>query len=333
MRFLRLGKAMKRRFFIALVGGAAAWPVIARPQQATPVIGFVSARAPGESASVEAAFRAGLAEAGFVEGDNVHIAFRWAEGHYDRLPALIDDVVKQKVNVIAAFSPPAALAAKAAATKIPIVVNVGIDPVAAGLVASLNRPGGNITGVTFFTAALAAKRLGLLRELVPKTDLVAMLVNPGYPDAEAQVSDVQKASRELSQRVVVLNAGTTGQIDEAFAALVERRAGALMVGADPFLDSRRDQIIALAARYGIPSIYHWREYVLGGGLMSYGASINDAYRMAAVYIGRILKGEKPSEMPVMQPTKFEFVINLKTAKTLGLTFPPGILAIADEVIE
>jgi putative ABC transport system substrate-binding protein len=326
---------MRRREFISLLGGAAvaAWPVIARPQQATPVIGFVSARAPGESASSEAAFRNGLGEAGYVEGDNVHIAFRWAEGHYDRLPALIDDLVKQKVNVIAAFGPPAAAAAKAAATKIPIVVNVGTDPVATGLVASLNRPGGNITGVTFFTASLAAKRLGLLRELVPKTDLVAMLVNPGSPDAEAQVSDVQKASQELSQRVAVLNAGTSGQIDEAFAAIVERRASALMVGADPFLDSRRDQIIALAARHSIPAIYHWREYVLGGGLVSYGASINDAYRMAGVYTGRILKGEKPAEMPVMQPTKFEFVINLKTAKTLGLTVPPSLLAIADEVIE
>jgi putative ABC transport system substrate-binding protein len=326
---------MRRREFISLLGGAAvaAWPVIARPQQATPVIGFVSARAPGESASSEAAFRNGLGEAGYVEGDNVHIAFRWAEGHYDRLPALIDDLVKQKVNVIAAFGPPAAAAAKAAATKIPIVVSVGTDPVATGLVASLNRPGGNITGVTFFTASLAAKRLGLLRELVPKTDLVAMLVNPGSPDAEVQVSDVQKASQELSQRVAVLNAGTSGQIDEAFAAIVERRASALMVGADPFLDSRRDQIIALAARHSIPAIYHWREYVLGGGLVSYGASINDAYRMAGVYTGRILKGEKPAEMPVMQPTKFEFVINLKTAKTLGLTVPPSLLAIADEVIE
>jgi len=324
---------MRRRAFIASLGAATAWPVIARAQQATPVIGFVSARAPGESASVEAAFRQGLSEAGYVEGDNVHIAFRWAEGHYDRLPALIDDLIKQKVTVIAAFGPPVAAAAKAAGTQIPIVVNVGTDPVAAGLVASLNRPGGNITGVTFFTASLAAKRLGLLRELVPKTDLVVMLVNPGYPDAEAQVKDVQKASQELSQRVVVLNAATTGQIDEAFGAIVEQRASGLMVGADPFLDSRRDQIIALAARRGVPTIYHWREHVLDGGLMSYGASINDAYRMAGVYTGRILKGEKPAEMPVMQPTKFEFVINLKTAKTLGLTFPSGLIAIADEVIE
>jgi len=324
---------MRRREFIASLGSAAAWPAIARAQQATPVIGFVSARAPGESASVEAAFRTGLSEAGYVEGDNVHIAFRWAEGHYDRLPALIDDLVKQKVTVIAAFGPPTAAAAKAAGTKIPIVVNVGTDPVAAGLVASLNRPGGNITGVTFFTASLAAKRLGLLRELMPKTVLVAMLVNPGYPDAEAQVNDVQKASQELGQRVVVLNAATTGQIDEAFAAIVEQHASALMVGADQFLDSCRDQIVALAARRAVPTIYHWREYVLGGGLMSYGASVNDAYRMAGVYTGRILKGERPAEMPVMQPTKFEFVINLKTAKTLGLSFPPGLLAIADEVIE
>jgi len=325
---------MTRREFLSVVGGALAWPLAADAQQSsTPVIGFVSARAPGESASVEAAFRSGLGEAGYVEGDNVHIAFRWAEGHYDRLPALIDDLVKQKVTVIAAFGPPAAAAAKAAGTQIPIVVNVGTDPVAAGLVASLNRPGGNITGVTFFTASLAAKRLGLLRELVPKTDLVAMLVNPGYPDAEAQVKDVQKASQEIGQRVVVLNAATTGQIDGAFASIVEQRASALMVAADPFLDSRRDQIIALAARRGVPTIYHWREYVLGGGLMSYGASINDAYRMAGVYTGRILKGEKPAEMPVMQPTKFEFVINLRTAKTLGLIFPPGLLAIADEVLE
>jgi putative tryptophan/tyrosine transport system substrate-binding protein len=324
---------MRRREFITFGGAVVAWPVVARAQQATPVIGFVSARAPGESASVEAAFRNGLSEAGYVEGQNVHIAFRWAEGHYDRLSALIDNLVKQKVDVIAAFGPPTAAAAKASGTKIPIVINVGTDPVAAGLVASLNRPGGNITGVTFFTASLAAKRLGLLRELLPKAGLVAILVNPGYPDAEAQVTDVQKTSRELSQRVVVLNAATAAQIDEAFATIAEQRASALMVGADQFLDSRRDQIIALAARHGVPTIYHWREYVVDGGLMSYGASVNDAYRMAGVYTGRILKGEKPADMPVMQPTKFELVINLKTAKTLGLTVPPTLLATADEVIE
>jgi len=324
---------MTRREFIASLGSAAAWPAIARAQQATPVIGFVSARAPGESASVEAAFRNGLGEAGYVEGDNVHIAFRWAEGHYDRLPGLIDDLVKQKVTVIAAFGPPAAAAAKAAGTKIPIVVNVGTDPVAAGLVASLNRPGGNITGVTFFTASLAAKRLGLLRELVPKTDLVVMLVNPGYPDAEAQANDVQKASQELSQRIVVLNAATAGQIDEAFAAIVEQHASALMVGADPFLDSRRDQIVALAARRAVPTIYHWREYVLGGGLISYSTSLTDAYRQAGIYAGRILKGEKPADLPVMQPTKFELIINLKTARALGIAVPQSLLVAADKVIE
>jgi ABC-type uncharacterized transport system substrate-binding protein len=324
----------RRNLIVGLASTTVACPFDAHAQQpAIPVIGFVSARAPGESASVEAAFRNGLGEAGYVEGNNVHIAFRWAEGHYNRLPALIDDLVKQKVDVIAAFGPPAAAAAKASGTKIPIVVNVGTDPVAAGLVASLNRPGGNITGVTFFTASLTAKRLGLLRELMPKIDLVAILINPGYPDAEAQLNDVQKASGELGQRVVVVNAATAAQIDDAFAAIVEQRANALMVGADPFLDSRRDQIIALAARRSIPTIYHWREYVLGGGLISYGASINDAYRMAGVYTGRVLKGEKPAEMPVMQPTKFELVINLKTAKTLGLTIPPTLLATSDEVIE
>jgi putative tryptophan/tyrosine transport system substrate-binding protein len=326
---------MRRREFLGVLAGAAAtWPHAARAQQAaTPVIGFVSSRSPGESASVLAAFRMGLSETGYAEGRNVHIALRWAEGQYDRLPALVDDLVKQQVSVIVALGPPAAAAVKKAATSIPVVFNVGLDPVAAGLVASLNRPGGTMTGVSFFSVSLAAKRLGLLRELIPNADLVAMLVNPNYPDAESQMRDAQAAPRHPGERIAIVHASTNAELDAVFAAVAKQKAGALMVAGDPFFDTARDRIVALAARYAVPTIYHWREFVANGGLMSYGASIPDAYRQSGIYTGRILKGEKPAQLPVMLPTKFELVINLKTAKTLGLAVPATLLATADEVIE
>jgi len=323
-----------RRELLVALGGAATWPLAARAQQATvPVIGFLSARSPGESASLETAFRKGLSDAGYVEGRNVHIAFRWAEGQYDRLQSLTTDLISRQVAVIAALSTPAALAAKVATTTIPIVFNSGTDPVKLGLVASFNRPGGNVTGVTFFAAPLEPKRLGLLRELIPQADLVAVLLNPKYPDADVQLKDVQEATREIGQRTLMLTATTDAEIDSAFAALAQQRVGALMVGADPFFDVRRERIVALARRHDVPAIYHLREYVVAGGLLSYGASVADSYRQVGIYTGRILQGIKPADLPVMRPTRFELVINLKTAKALGIEIPATLLARADEVIE
>jgi putative ABC transport system substrate-binding protein len=325
---------VQRREFITLIGSAAtAWPLAARAQQAAmPMIGFLSGVSPGPFAQRLAAFRQGLNETGFIEGRNVAIEYRWAEGQYDRLPALATDLVGRRVVVIVAYTNAAALAAKVATTTIPIVFLVGDDPVRLGLVASLARPGENITGVSWFGADLEAKQLSLLHELVPNAAVIALLVDLNALPA-ARVSQVEAAARALGLQLVVLNARIPSDIDMAFASLVRERAGALVVGGGAFLLSRRDQIIALAARHAIPAIYGFREYSADGGLISYGNHIPDSFRRAGVYTGRILKGDKPADLPVEQPTKFELVINLKTAKALGLAVPSSMQWLADEVIE
>jgi putative ABC transport system substrate-binding protein len=328
-----------RREFIALIGGGClllavkvkrAWG----QQPAMPVIGFLGSASAATAAHFVAAFDKGLAESGYVDGRNVAIEYRWAENQYERLPALVDDLVHRQVAVIVASGGPAApLAAKAATSTIPIVFTATTDPVKLGLVASLNRPGGNVTGTSAMTAELDAKRLELLRELVSNTDTIGALINPSRPDAETQARDLQQAAHSVGQQVLVVYAASEPDIDTAFGVLVRERIGALLVGADPFFNSRRDQVVALAARHTLPAVYMNRDFVAAGGLASYGTSIPEGYRQAGIYAAKILSGAKPADLPVIQPTKFELVINLKIAKALGLEVPPTLLARADEVIE
>jgi putative tryptophan/tyrosine transport system substrate-binding protein len=311
------------------------WPLAARAQQpAMPVVGFLASASEYGSHGFVAAFRNGLVESGYVEGRDVQVEYRWADNQYDRLSSLAADLVRRSVSVIVASGGPAApLAAKAATSTIPIVFTATSDPVRLGLVASLNRPGGNVTGTGAFTVELDAKRLEVLRELVPKVVLIGALINPNRPDADAQSQHVQNAARAVGQQVHVLMAGSEREIDTAFTALAQQQIGALLVGADPFFSSRRNQVVALAARHTVPTVYMNRDFVATGGLASYGTNIADGYRPAGIYAAQILKGAKPADLPVIQPTKFELAINLKTAKALGLTVPPTLLARADEVIE
>jgi len=326
---------VRRREFITLLGGAAAWPLGARAQQpAMPVIGFLSGTSAGAQPHWFAAFRKGLGETGYVEGHNVSFEYRWAEGQYNRLPALVEDLIRRHVSVIVTPpSIPAALAAKAATMTIPIVFSVADDPVTLGLVASLARPGGNATGVNFFVAELTGKRLGILRELLPKTARLSVLLNPSNIEiAERALEDV-KAAAAIGLQIQVLNASTSDEIDAAFTTLVSNRADALLVAPDSFFNSRRVQIAILAAHYSVPTIYAQRDYAEAGGLISYGTDVTDSVRQQGVYTGRILNGIKPADLPVIQSTKFELVINLRTAKTLGISVPDSVLARADEVIE
>jgi putative tryptophan/tyrosine transport system substrate-binding protein len=323
---------MKRREFITLLGGAAAWPAVAMTQQ-SPVLGFVNGASPGGYAPMVEAFRQGLKEIGFTEGQNVAIEYHWAEGQYDRLPGMVADLIRRKVTVLAATSAPAALAAKAATSTIPIVFTTGDDPVKLGLVASLNRPGGNVTGVTNLITGLGAKRLGLLCELVPAARVVATLVNPNYPDGERQLGDVETAARALGLQSIALPASNEREIDAALDTLAPQSGVVLLVAADPFLMANRDRIVALAAQRAIPALYPIRDFAATGGLVSYGTDFMDSYRRAGIYSGRILKGEKPADLPVQQSVKFELVINLKAAKALGLSVPNSMQLLADEVIE
>jgi putative ABC transport system substrate-binding protein len=326
---------VKRREFITLLGGAASWPLAAGAQQpAMPVIGFLGSELPDLYVGRLRAFRQGLNEASFVEGRNVAIEYRWAEGRNDRLPGLADDLVRRRVTVMVATSTPAVLAAKAATTTIPIAFLTGTDPVAMGVVASLNRPGGNMTGVSNLSTAMGAKQLELLHAVVPSATVIALLVNPTDPIiVETLSKDLQTAARAIQREILVVSASTEREIDTAFTTLVQRKVGALVVGNDPFFNARPDQLVALAARHAVPAIYPYREFVAAGGLMSYGSSLADAYRLVGVYAGRILKGEKPADLPVQQSTKVELVLNLKTAKALGITLPISLLGRADEVVE
>ena len=327
---------LNRRESIALVGGAAAWPLVAHAQQsAMPVIGFLGTISPDRWASRLHAFRQGLSETGYVEGRNVGIEYRWAEGQNDRFPALAADLVRRQVSVIAVpESTPAAFAAKAATTTIPIVFSVGVDPVAVGLVASLNRPGGNLTGVTNLNAEILPKRLELMHELVPTATTIALLVNPSNPlVAETESRDAQTAARTLGLQLHVLHASTDRDFDTVFASLAQMRAVALVINTDVFFNSRSEQLAALALRHTVPAIYQFHEFAAAGGLMSYGTSIPDIYRQVGIYTGRLLRGKSPADLPVQQATKIELIINLKTARTLGLTVPLSLLGRADEVIE
>ena len=324
---------MRRREFITLLSSAAAWPLAARAQQpAMPVIGFLRSTSLTDATHLMTAFGQGLREGGFIAGQNVEIEYRSAEDRAERLPVLVADLVRRQVALIVGNTP-SALVAKGVTAKVPIVFVTGSDPVVDGLVASLSRPGGNTTGVSFLSGALGTKRLELLRQLVPNATTIAVLVDPYTPEAERERRDVQTAAHAIGQQLIVVEVGSDRDIETAFATFVQRGAGALLGGTGAFMFSHRERIVALAARHAIPAVYNLREFVAAGGLMSYAPSITDAYRQVGIYAGRILKGEKPADLPVMQSTKFEFVINLKTAKALGLTVPDKLLALADEVIE
>jgi putative ABC transport system substrate-binding protein len=324
---------MNRRELMLMLGTAmTAAPALRAQQKTLPAIGFLGSASPGRNAPLAAAFHQGLSETGYVEGQNVVIEYRWAEGRYDRLPALAADLVARKVDVIAADGIPAAPAAKSATSTIPIVFSVG-DPVDLGLVASLARPGGNLTGVSTMAPELSPKRLELLSELVPQIGAIALLVNPNNSNTERIIRDMQEAARAKGVKLHILKAGTESEIDGAFATLAQLHTGALVVGGDPFFGNWREQLVALAARHAVPAIYQSREFTEAGGLISYGSSFTAAFRQVGIYAGKILKGEKPADLPVQQPTTFELVVNLNTAKTLGLTVPPSILARTDEVIE
>jgi putative tryptophan/tyrosine transport system substrate-binding protein len=326
---------MKRRHFITLFGGAAAWPLAARAQQAAvPVIGFLSGRSSAEAAYAVAAFHSGLKAVGYTEGDNVAIEYRWADGVYDRLPTLAADLVRRRVAVIAATGGHlSGLAAQALTSTIPIVFNTGDDPVTLGMVTSINRPGGNATGIYIFVAEMDTKRLELLRELVPNAALIAVLLNPTWIRFNTVLKEIAEKARATGQRIDFLEASNEREIHTAFKRIEQLRPQALLVGADPFFNARREQLVTLANHYAIPTVYELREFAVAGGLMSYGTSLTQAYRQVGVYTGRILKGEKPAELPVVQSSKFELVINLRTAKALGLEIPATVLARADEVIE
>jgi putative tryptophan/tyrosine transport system substrate-binding protein len=327
---------MRRRDFIKVIAGsAAAWPLAARAQQAAiPAVGFLNAGSPTERVNLVAAFRQALGEAGYVEGRNVSIEYRWAENQYDRLSALAADLVHRQVAAIATpGSTPAALAAKAATTTIPIIFGVGSDPVRLGLVASLSRPGGNVTGMSFLTTLLVAKQVELLHELVPSAEMIGLLVNPKFPDTEAMTRDAREAATARGKKLLVVTASTESDFNQAFATLVREPVGALIVPAEPFFLSQRKRIVEMADRHAVPAIYSLREFAVDGGLMSYGTSLVETYRQVGVYVGRILKGARPADLPVVQSTKFELVINLKAAKALGLQVPDKLLSLADEVIE
>jgi putative tryptophan/tyrosine transport system substrate-binding protein len=326
---------MKRRQFITLLCGAADWPLVARAQQpAVPVIGLLNGRSIDDAAYLVAAFRQGLNEGGYVEGQNVAIEYRWVDGHYDRMPAMAADLVRRQVALIAAIGDPSPFVAKAATATIPIVFLSGSDPVRRGMVVSLNRPGGNMTGVSVVTGVLVAKRMQLLREVVPTASVFAMLVNPNNPNAETDTKDVKEAAQTLGLQLRILNASNDRDFDEVFATLVQLRPTALIVGSDPFLNSRSEQqLVALAARHAVPAIYNYRESVTAGGLMSYGTSLVDGWRLAGVYASKILRGAKPADLPIQNAVKVELVINLNTVKTLGLTVPLPLLGRADEMIE
>ena len=325
---------MRRRAFIAALGSAAAWPLAARGQQPVmPVVGFLHARSPDDVAYQVAAFRHGLGEAGYIEGESVSIQYRFALGDYGQLPEMAAELVRRPVAVLVAGSDPAALAAKAATSNIPIVFAVGSDPIKLGLVASVSRPGGNATGMNILTSALEAKRLGLLHELVPQAAIIGVLMNPNNSTTEGQLRDLHEAARAIGLQIHALRSSTDAEIDAAFEAVAQQHIAVLVVASDPFLDTRRDKIVALAQHHSVPAMYQFREHAVAGGLMSYGINLPDVYRQLGIYTGQILKGTKPADLPVMQPTKFELVINLKTAKALGLEIPPQLLALADEVIE